>query len=129
MVSHVRHARPDPSIHRQDWTDRYRGPVLRRRSVDPMEQRLRRFERRLEDVEDALAASLSVDRIDDLVQRVEELALTAPTPDDLLRVRMDVARLAAELTKVRAELHAELDGVTAALLDVSDPRVPRRAAG
>jgi hypothetical protein len=106
--------------------------VLRRRVTPPdtgIEQRLRRFERRLEDAEDALAASLAPERIDDLDHRLEELALTSPTTDDVLRLRVEVARMAAEITKVRAELQAELDQVTAALLDVADSRIPRRAAG
>jgi tRNA(Ser,Leu) C12 N-acetylase TAN1 len=103
--------------------------VLRRSENDPIEERFRRLERRVEDAEDALAASLSVDRIDELQQRLEVLAVTAISTDDLLQVRMDVARLAAEITRVRAELHAELDQVTSALLDLADPRYPRRAAG
>ncbi|HEX4906017.1 MAG TPA: hypothetical protein VFU93_11235 [Acidimicrobiales bacterium] len=55
--------------------------------------------------------------------------MTAVSHDDLLQLRLDIARTAAELTKVRAELQAELDQVTSALLDVADPRFPRRAAG
>ena len=94
-----------------------------------IEQRLRRFERRLEDAEDALVASLSPDRIDELADRVDALSVTAVSHDDLLQLRLDIARTAAELTKVRAELQAELDQVTSALLDVADPRFPRRAAG
>lgn len=97
--------------------------------MGPVEQRLRRVERRLEDAEDALASSLSPDRIDELADRVEALAVTAVSHDDLLQLRLDIARMAAELTKVRAELQAELDQVTNALLDVADPRFPRRAAG
>ena len=97
--------------------------------MGPIEQRLRRVERRLEDAEDALAVSLSPDRIDDLADRVEQLSVTAVSHDDLLQLRLDIARMAAELTKVRAELQAELDQVTSALLDVTDVRFPRRAAG
>lgn len=97
--------------------------------MGPLEQRLRRVERRVEDAEDALAASLSPDRIDDLADRVEALSVTAVSHDDLLQLRLDIARMAAELTKVRAELQAELDQVTSALLDVADVRFPRRAAG
>jgi hypothetical protein len=121
--------RPIPPIHRPCWTSRYRRHVLRRGEPDPIEQRFQRLERRLEDTEDALAASLSVDRIDELQQRVEVLGVTATTTDDLLQVRMDVARLAAEITRVRAELHAELDQVTSALLDIADPGYRRRAPG
>ena len=97
--------------------------------MDPIEQRLSRVERRLEDTEDALAAALAPDRIDDLVDRIEALSVTAVSHDDLLQLRLDIARTAAELTKVRAELQAELDRVTSALLDVTDVRFPRRAAG
>jgi predicted nucleic acid-binding Zn-ribbon protein len=103
--------------------------VLRRRANDDLERRLRRFERRLEDVEDALAAALAPDRVDDLGHRVETLSVTAVSHDDLLHVRMDVARLAAELTRVRAELQAELDQLTGAVLDARDPGFPRRASG
>lgn len=103
--------------------------MLRRRADDATEQRLRRIERRLEDAEDALAASLAPDRIDDVAERLDALAVTAVSHDDLLQVRLDVARLAAELTRVRAALQAELDQITGALLDATDPRVPRRAAG
>jgi predicted transcriptional regulator len=103
--------------------------VLRRRDSDPVEARLDRFERRLDDAEDTLATALADERIDDVALQVEHLALTAVTVDDLLETRLEIARLAAEITRVRAELQAELDGVTAALLDVADDRFPRRAAG
>ena len=83
----------------------------------------------MEDAEDTLAASLSPDRIDDIADALEALAVTAVSHDDLLQVRLDVARLAAELTRVRAALQAELDQVTGTLLDVTGPHVPRRAAG
>ena len=90
---------------------------------------MRRIERRLEDAEDSIAASLAPDRVDDLDDRVETLAVTAVSHDDLLQVRLDVARLAAELTRVRAELQQELDRVSEALADLGDARYPRRAAG
>ena len=94
-----------------------------------LERRLADLERRLEDTEDTVAVALGRDRVDDLVARVEELSLSAVTHDDVLRVRTDIARLAAELSRVRAELHAELDRVSGVLIDLSDPRYPRRAAG
>ena len=103
--------------------------MLGRGGTNPAELRLRRFERRLEDAEDALAASLAPDRIDELAHRVEELSVTAVAHEELLQVRLDIARLGAEITRVRSELQAEMDHVTAALLDVADPRYPRRAAG
>lgn len=83
----------------------------------------------MEDAEDTLAASLSPDRVDELAERIDALTVTAVSHDDLLQVRVDVARLAAELTRVRADLQAELDQVTSALLDAADPPLPRRAAG
>jgi hypothetical protein len=103
--------------------------VLRRRVRDPLEQRVRRVERRLEDAEGTIAAALHDDRVDDLAQQLAHLALTTPTPDDLLHARLEIARLAAEITRVRAELQAELDEVTAALADARDAGYPRRAAG
>ena len=83
----------------------------------------------MEDTEDTVAASLGTDRIDDLAHRVEELTITAITHDDVLQVRMHSARLAAELTKVRAELHAELDRLAAAIDDLGEPDYPTRAFG
>ena len=100
-----------------------------RRVPDDTDVRLARLERKLEDVEDLLVAAAAPDRIDDAVHRLEELALTAATADDVLRVRTEVARLAAELSRVRADLQQQVDNVTAALLDASDPRFPRRATG
>ena len=93
-----------------------------------MEKRLHRLERRLEDTEDTVAASLDIDRVDELAHRVEVLALSAVTHDDVLEVRMDAARLAAELTRVRAELQYEIDRLTTMLEDLVEPE-PRRAAG
>lgn len=104
--------------------------MLRRRVSHPSEQRVGRLERRIEDAEDALAAALGDHRLDELASQVEHLATSVVSYDDLLEVRLEVARLAMELTRVRAELHAELDLVTAALLDAGDsPRYDRRAAG
>ena len=102
--------------------------MLRRRAVEAVDERLHRLERRLEDVEDTVAVSLGVDRIDDLSHRVELLALNAVTHDDVLEVRMDAARLAAELTRVRAELQYEIDRLATVLDDLVEPE-PRRAAG
>jgi hypothetical protein len=93
-----------------------------------MDERLHRLERRLEDTEDTVSASLDVDRVDELAHRVELLALSAVTHDDLLEVRMDAARLAAELTRVRAELQYEIDRLSTVLDDLVEPE-PRRAAG
>lgn len=67
-----------------------------------------------------LVASLAPDRVDDLAMRVDELSVAAVTHDDLLQVRVHAARLAAELTRVRAELAAEIDLVSAALDDLAE---------
>ena len=101
--------------------------MLRRRPFEAVDERLHRLERRLEDTEDTVAASLDVDRLDDLTHRVDTLAVTAMTHDDLLQVRLDVARLAAELTRVRAELQAELDRLVMHVDDLADPGYGRRA--
>ena len=72
-------------------------------------ERLDTIERRLADVEDTVAAALDPNRLDDLSERVEDLAMTSTTHDDLLGVRMHAARLAAELTRSVTELRADLD--------------------
>jgi hypothetical protein len=67
----------------------------------------------------------------DVERRIDELvddSAKAPTHDDLLEVRMDAARLAAELTRVRAELQYEIDRLATVLDDLVEPE-PRRAAG
>jgi len=100
--------------------------VLRRRP-EAVDERLHRLERRLEDTEDTVAASLDLDRIDDLAHRVDALSVTAITHDDVLQVRMDVARLASELTRVRAELQAEIDRLAMLVEDLAAPDYRRRA--
>ena len=87
------------------------------------------LERRVEDLEDTVAAALGHGLVDDLTARVEELGVLAVTHDDLLKVRTDVARLAAEITRLRADLHAELDDLAAAIVDLGDARRPHRQAG
>ncbi len=74
-----------------------------------LHHRLDRLERRVEDVEDVATAALDVDRLDHLEQRLAEVALQAPTHDDLLDVRLHSARLSAELVRVATELRAEID--------------------
>lgn len=103
--------------------------MLRRRRFEAVDKRLLRLESRLDDTEDTVAASLDVDRIDDLAHRVELLALSAVTHDDLLEVRMDTARLVAEVTRVRAELQSEIDRLETLVDDLAEPQYPRRAAG
>jgi uncharacterized protein YicC (UPF0701 family) len=72
-------------------------------------ERLDTIERRLADVEDTVAAALDPHRLDDLAERVDDLAMTSTTHDDLLGVRMHAARLAAELARSVTELRADLD--------------------
>jgi len=79
--------------------------------------RLDRLERRVEDIEDTVAAALRVDRYDDLVERIDDLAMTSTTHDDLLGVRMHAARLAAELTRLVTELRADHAGLRTALAE------------
>ena len=74
--------------------------VRRRVSRGEGEDRLAALERRLEDLEDLVAAALSTARLDELEQRVDELALMTPTVDDLLQVRLQLARLAGDLAAV-----------------------------
>lgn len=103
--------------------------MLRRRRFEAVDKRLLRLESRLDDTEDTVAATLGIDRIDDLAHRVELLAMSSVTHDDLLEVRMDAARLTAEVTRVRAELQSELDRLEALVDDLAEPTYPRRAAG
>lgn len=85
--------------------------MRRRRARDEeviaLRDHLERLERRLEDVEDTMAAALHPGRLDHLAERVDDLAMTTVTHDDLLAVRLHGARVAAELTRVGTELRAE----------------------
>ena len=94
-------------------TGRYVRRVRRREEREAAEaallERLDSIERRLADVEDTVAAALDPSRLDDLAERVDDLAMTSTTHDDLLGVRMHSARLAAELTRSVTELRADLD--------------------
>jgi hypothetical protein len=74
-------------------------------------ERLDTIERRLADVEDTVAAALEPSRLDDLAERVDDLAMTSTTHDDLLGVRMHAARLAAEVTRSVSELRGDLDRI------------------
>ena len=82
-----------------------------------MVSRLEQLDRRVEDLEDTVAAALRTDRLDDLAERVEDLAMTSTTHDDLLAVRMHAARLAGEVTRLVTELRADHDRVRGALAD------------
>jgi hypothetical protein len=79
--------------------------------------RLEQLDRRLEDLEDTVAAALRTDRLDELAERVEELAMTSTTHDDLLGVRMHAARLAGEVTRTVTELRADHARLHATLAD------------
>ena len=103
--------------------------MLRRRRLQAVEERLHRLERRLDDTEDTVAASLSGDRIDDLAQRVEEVAAMAAPYDDLLQARMHTARLGVDLEQARAELLAEIDRLQSMVDDLAEPQVGKRAFG
>jgi predicted nucleic acid-binding Zn-ribbon protein len=92
--------------------------MRRRRERDARsEARLDQLDRRLEDLEDTVAAALRTDRLEDLAERVDDLAMTSTTHDDLLAVRMHVARLAGELTRSVTELRADHAQLRAALPD------------
>lgn len=74
------------------------------------EDRLAAIERRLEDLEDLVAAALSVERLDDLERRVDELALMAPTIDDLLQLRMQLARLHGDVVAAEEQRYRRRAG-------------------
>lgn len=65
------------------------------------------LEQRVADVEDATDPTFLPALIDDLVERVGELALTVPTQEDLLDLRLHTARVATEVARVAGELRAE----------------------
>ena len=95
---------------------RYGRQVRRREEREAAEsallERLDTIERRLADVEDTVAAALNPSRLDDIAERVDDLAMTSTTHDDLLEVRMHAARLAGELTRSVTELRADLAQVS-----------------
>jgi hypothetical protein len=93
----------------RDWGDegRYR-PEVRRRRERELRERIERLEQRLDDMEDIAVAALAPDRVDALTEQLEELAVMAPTHDDLLGVRLHTARLAGELSRSVTELRADL---------------------
>lgn len=81
---------------------------LRRRHAE-LDARLVRLEQRVDDVEDSVELALAPDLLDDLAQRVGELSLVVPTQEDLLDLRLHTARVATDLARLAAELHASLD--------------------
>ena len=86
---------------------------MRPRRRAELAARLDRLEQRLDDVEDGSDSAMASDLLDDLAQRVGELSLTVPTQEDLLDLRLHTARVAIELARVAAELHAAVDRLTA----------------
>lgn len=78
-----------------------------------LEARLARLEQRVDDVEDSVDLALAPDLLDDLAKRVGELSLTVPTQEDLLDLRLHNARVATDLARLGAEVHASVDRLTA----------------
>lgn len=78
-----------------------------------LEARLARLEQRVDDVVDSVDLALAPDLLDDLAQRVGELSLTVPTQEDLLDLRLHNARVATDLARLGAEVHASVDRLTA----------------
>lgn len=70
---------------------------------------LGRLEQRVADVEDTVDLAMAPDLVADLAQRVGELSLTVPTQEDLLDLRLATARVATELARLTAQLHASVD--------------------
>jgi hypothetical protein len=71
--------------------------------------RLDQLDQRVADVEDGTDDSLAADLLDDLAHQVAELALAAPTHDDLLELRLHTARVATDLARLAEQLQAGID--------------------
>lgn len=82
--------------------------------------RLDRLEQRVADVEDVVDPATEVDLVDDLAHQVAELALLAPTQEDLLDLRLATARVATDLARLAAELTAGIDRLSSATEDELD---------
>jgi hypothetical protein len=82
--------------------------VRRMRKRAELLERIDQLERRIDDMEDIAVNALAPDRVDELAERIEELALMAPTHDDVLSVRLHAARLAGEVARSVTELRADL---------------------
>lgn len=99
--------------------------MLRRRARRALEaeaevrllEHLDRLERRLADIEDTVATVLDRNRLDDLDERIYELAMSSTTHDDLLSVRMHAAHLATEVARSVVELRADHAGLREAFTD------------
>lgn len=85
---------------------------MRPRRRAELAARVDRLEQRVEDVEHSSDLTMASDLLDDLAQRVGELSLTVPAQEDLLDLRLHTARVAIELARVAAELHAAVDRLT-----------------
>ena len=83
--------------------------MRRRGRQAELEARLVRLEQRVDDVEDSVDLALAPDLLDDLAQRVGELSLTVPTQEDLLDLRLHTARVATEVARLAAEVHASIE--------------------
>ncbi len=82
------------------------------RAVMVMAVHAQQLNDRLERVERGLAQR-EVDM--DLVERVDEISLTMATQSDLIEVQVRAAKLAAELTRVAADLRGEIGKLHAAI--------------
>lgn len=81
--------------------------MRRREPRDGSDGRLAAIERRLEDLEDLVTAAVAVERIDDLERRLDELSLMAPTIDDVLQLRLQLARLHGDVVAAEEQRHRE----------------------
>jgi hypothetical protein len=86
------------------WTRR------RRNDVDPttLDARFAAIERRLDDLEDLANVALAPDRVDALAAQVEDLAASSATHDEVVELRMQTIRIAAEVAEATGELRSVL---------------------
>ena len=74
----------------------------------------------MSDVEDTSDLTHAPDLVDDLAQRVGELSLTVPTQEDLLELRLAIARVGTELARLTTDLHAGVDRLDARVEALED---------
>jgi hypothetical protein len=86
------------------WTRR------RRNDVDPttLDARFAAIERRLDDLEDLANVALAPDRVDALAAQLEDLAASSATHDEVVELRMQTIRVAAEVAEATGELRSVL---------------------